>query len=63
MRLPAIFRRSSMVINVTAVALIGLLIWAGWAEIDQWLEQYGLIVISRGCEPKAGLSQASIMAR
>ena len=35
MRLPKIFQRSSMVINVTALALVGLLVWAGWAEIDQ----------------------------
>ena len=36
---------------------------AGWEEIERWLEQYGLIVISRGCESKAnGLTQASIMA-
>ena len=37
---------------------------AGWAEIEQWLEQHGLIVISRGAESNAnGLAQASIMAR
>jgi hypothetical protein len=37
---------------------------AGWAEIEQWLEHHGLIVISRGdgCETN-GLAQASIMAR
>ncbi len=44
MRLPAIFRRSSMVINVTAVALIGLLIWAGWAEIDQVSRAMGQVI-------------------
>lgn len=44
MRLPKIFQRSSMVINVTAVALIGLLIWAGWAEIDQVSRAMGQVI-------------------
>ena len=36
---------------------------AGWAEIEEWLEQHGLIVISRGPTSEAnGLAQASIMA-
>lgn len=33
-----------MVINVTAVALIGLLIWAGWAEIDQVSRAMGQVI-------------------
>jgi len=44
MRFPQILRRSSMVINVTAVALIGLLIWAGWAEIDQVSRATGQVI-------------------
>ena len=44
MRFPQILRRSSMVINLTAVALIGLLIWAGWAEIDQVSRATGQVI-------------------
>jgi len=44
MKFPKILQRSSMVINVTAVALIGLLIWAGWAEIDQVSRAMGQVI-------------------
>lgn len=44
MRLPKIFQRSSMVINMTAVAMVGLLIWAGWAEIDQVSRAMGQVI-------------------
>ncbi len=36
---------------------------AGWAEIETWLEQQGLIVISRRGASGGGIAQASIMAR
>ncbi len=35
---------------------------AGWAEIEGWLEEHGLIVISRRAETPSGIAQASIMA-
>lgn len=35
---------------------------AGWAEIEEWLEQHGLIVISRRETGSSGIAQASIMA-
>lgn len=44
MKFPKILQRSSMVINVAAVALIGLLIWAGWAEIDQVSRAMGQVI-------------------
>jgi adhesin transport system membrane fusion protein len=44
MKFPKILQRSSMVINVTAVALIGLLVWAGWAEIDQVSRAMGQVI-------------------
>ncbi len=39
-----LFRRSSMVINVTAIALAGLLVWAGFAEIDQVSRATGQVI-------------------
>jgi len=45
MRFPRfLFRRSSMVINVTAIALAGLLVWAGFAEIDQVSRATGQVI-------------------
>lgn len=45
MRFPRFFfRRSSMVINVTAIALAGLLVWAGFAEIDQVSRATGQVI-------------------
>lgn len=44
MPFPKILQRSSMVINMTAVALVGLLIWAGWAEIDQVSRAMGQVI-------------------
>lgn len=38
------FRRSSMVINLTAIALAGLLLWAGFAEIDQVSRATGQVI-------------------
>lgn len=44
MALPGLFRRSSMVINMTAIALAGLIIWAAWAEIDQVSRATGQVI-------------------
>lgn len=44
MPFPKILQRSSMVINMTAVVLVGLLIWAGWAEIDQVSRAMGQVI-------------------
>lgn len=44
MRFISFFRGSSMVINVTAVALIGLLVWAAWAKIDQVSRAVGQVI-------------------
>jgi len=44
MALPRPFRRSSMVINMTAIALAGLIIWAAWAEIDQVSRATGQVI-------------------
>jgi len=44
MALPGLFRRSSMVINMTAIALAGLIIWAAWAEIDQVSRAMGQVI-------------------
>lgn len=44
MALPRFFRRSSMVINMTAIALAGLIIWAAWAEIDQVSRATGQVI-------------------
>jgi len=44
MPFPKILQRSSMVINMTAAALVGLLIWAGWAEIDQVSRAMGQVI-------------------
>ncbi|MBE1525960.1 adhesin transport system membrane fusion protein [Sphingopyxis sp. OAS728] len=44
MALPRVFRRSSMVINMTAIALAGLIIWAAWAEIDQVSRATGQVI-------------------
>lgn len=44
MALPRVFRRSSMIINMTAIALAGLIVWAAWAEIDQVSRATGQVI-------------------
>lgn len=44
MRFVSIFRRSGMVIYMTAAALVGLLFWAAWAEIDQVSRAVGQVI-------------------
>jgi len=44
MRFFSFFRGSSMTINVTAAALVGGLVWAAWAEIDQVSRAVGQVI-------------------